>query len=167
MVNVNVTVYKDESAIYPSGCSRSVSSESQVFSVEKVEMTDYPLGCDENPAEYKMLLKIVDPNSGILWIDDTAQSFADKIAAAISGSAGAPPTFQFTIGDGGANTPANGATQYVNADLASATKLKVEKNGFGTLTEGVDYSLLGGGGYTLLAGGIFTTGETWFVWILE
>lgn len=162
-----VTVYKDEAAIYPSGCTKSVSSDSVVYAVEKVAMTDYPIACNQNPADYMMLLKIVDPQYGILWIDDTAQSFADKIGDASGGSASAPPTFQFVIGDGGANTPLDGTDQYVNSDLASATRLKVEKNGVGTLTEGDDYDLLAGGGFELLAGGVFTTGETWFVWILE
>lgn len=165
MVHVNVTVYKDMSAIYVTGCTRSVSGDSIVYQVDKVYLYDSPTDCNENPNPYMMLLKIFDPTWGIMWIDETAQSFADLIGEADNPPI-PPPTFQFTVGDGGANTPLDGTNVYSNPALAGQSDLKVEKNGFGTLTEGVDYTILPAGGFTLVGPAIFTNGETYFIWDL-
>ena len=164
-VFVETDVYKYEAGqIVASGCATAVSSESTVYQVEKVYLSDAPVGCDENPHSYMWLLKIQDPRLGIIWIDETAQSFADKIGQASGGASVALPHVLFVVGQPGG--PADLATQYVNTNFASATSLKVEKEGIGTLEPGVDYDLLAGGGIELLGGATFSAGEVWFIWVL-
>lgn len=88
MVNVVVTVYKDMTGVCTAGYTKAVSSLSTVYSVEKVYMSDSPMYCDGILPAYKMLLKISDPALGILWIDETASSFADLIGEATSAGGG-------------------------------------------------------------------------------
>lgn len=89
MVNVNVTVYKDINGVCINGYPRAVSSDSVVYTVEKVYMTNAPVGTciGELLPVFMDLLKIVDPNLGIMWIDETPSSFAALIGNA-SGAAG-------------------------------------------------------------------------------
>lgn len=71
---------------------------------------------------------------------------------------------QFTIGDAQPDTPSNGASSYINPTL-DGRNFKVYQNGVGYLTEGTDYSAYPGGGFTLLGGDTFTTGESFLVWV--
>ena len=70
---------------------------------------------------------------------------------------------QFTIGDGNPGTPTNGSTTYANPSVEGKT-VKVFKNGVGYLTEGTDFSN-SGGIITLLGGAVFSTGETYVIFI--
>lgn len=84
MATVATVVYKTMVSICPDGYPKAVSTNSTVYTVEKVEMSDAPLACGENPPNYKMLLKIYDPEQGVMWIDETVESFNAKIAQALS-----------------------------------------------------------------------------------
>lgn len=64
----------------------------------------------------------------------------------------------FMIGDGGSITPSNGASHCIDPDI-KYLKYNVSKNGYGTLIENILYERLPNGGFQLLGGAIFTTGE--------
>ncbi len=66
----------------------------------------------------------------------------------------------FTIGDGGANTPLNGANVYSNTALAGLTNIDLAVFRDGTLKfAGTDYTVDSAGGITLLGLDVFVTGE--------
>lgn len=154
-------IYKNNFTVYPAGCSGSVSWDAEVLGVENVNLYDTPIMCNENPVEYKALLKVQDPVKGTLWIDETVVSFADKIASAAASGTGGELDFNFKIGDGGALTPLDGTTEYNNPDFAGAS-LEVYKNGYGLMEIGVDIDILPTGGFELLGGAVFTTNVTYY-----
>jgi hypothetical protein len=151
-VNVLTQVYKDQFSVYASpGCPMAVSSDSMVFQVEKVELIDSPLLCNTTPHPYLNLLKIVDPQYGIMWIDETAQSFADKIGQASSGTASTTRSITVTIGDPG--MPVAGMVIIVPELVNAAAVLDVELDStvaqnipFTASTGALDFTGIGGVG---------------------
>lgn len=150
-VNVITTVYKDQFSTYQNGCQMAVSSDSMVFQVEKVELIDSPLLCNTTPHPYLNLLKIIDPQYGIMWIDETAQSFADKIGQASASSADRTRSITVTIGDPGA--PAAGMIIIVPQLINAAAVLDVELDStvaqdipFTAATGALDFTGIGGVG---------------------
>lgn len=73
---------------------------------------------------------------------------------------GAP--IQFKIGDGNPLTPANGATAYVNANLAPYKRILVYLQGTGYLTLTTQYTVDSTGGFTLV-GSTFATNQVYLV----
>ena len=68
----------------------------------------------------------------------------------------------FVIGDGGANTPTNGATTYTNTALIDTTP-SVFLDGVGFLKLSTDYSFNSATGVITLLASTFTTGHRYVV----
>ena len=107
-------------------------------------------------------------NTLLLWLDTTTNPGTRKIYdPGISGwvletsGSGSNIPIQFIIGDGGVSTPVAGSTAYTNSSLASITSIFICVNGVGFLKSGVDYSLISGGGFTLLGGLVFSIDEVY------
>lgn len=125
MVNVTVTAYQDTVGTYPSGCDKSVSGASTVLGTDKVLM--YPLlaGCQGDDDSYMTLLHIADPILGELWIDETEESFADKIAAAAGGPAGGGGLYINSIIGNAGQPPAGLTVTYTSLIGATLDALSV------------------------------------------
>lgn len=70
---------------------------------------------------------------------------------------------EFTVGDGKPGTPTSGTNVYSNTDI-KYSKYKVHKNGPGYLREEIEYQRTSQGGFQLLSGSKFTTGEVYMIW---
>lgn len=128
MATVSTEVFKSMVSTCPDGYPKAVSAASIVYTVEKVYLSEAPVACGENPPEYKMLLKILDPNLGVLWIDETVESFQAKVAQA------------YTSGD------ATGSEKYViGVDVPAGSVLTpLDSNGQPLLNKKIHYVGLDG-----------------------
>jgi len=93
---------------------------------------------------------------------DLRQMMCCKLTEIANGSGIVSNSIMFTIGDGHAGTPLVGTTTYTNTVLNNKTLL-ILKNGVGFLTAGVDFNSLTGGGFVLIGGELFNTGETYTI----
>lgn len=73
---------------------------------------------------------------------------------------------QFTIGDGGLNTPSAGTDQYNNSTL-KGNNLQVFRNGEGYLVLNNDFSVLPLGGFILNNGRLFNEEEVYTIFIIN
>lgn len=71
-------------------------------------------------------------------------------------------TYQFKVGDGQSFTPANGS--YIcNLETLKGENYRITKNGFGDMLEGEQWSRYYTGGFILLNGSQFTSGEIYTI----
>jgi len=151
MPYITSTSYKDVFGLYPDGCSTAVSTEAEILLREKVELYDIPPACNENPQPYKWLLKVNDPVKGVLWIDETEESFNAKVVEAYCcpGGGGGSPFINSVIGTPG-NPPAGLTVTYtvlIGATLSYLSVRGLDTNPDGRLddvTGTIDLTDIGG-----------------------
>ena len=159
-MKVQVTLYKDNVAVYTEGVKMELDSDK--FSIRGTgyisTVNFFDLKPDLNFPH--ILATELDLNDGRkFYVSETREEIEAQIATTGNGNGNLEVLVTFVVGDPGA--PANEDTQYINTDVTG--NLLIEKNGVGALIEGTDYDLLPGGGFELLGGGMFTTGEIYTV----
>lgn len=108
------------------------------------------------------ITKQMGPQQDVTWRLDAIEQMLRKVASLVASSVVAGTNVaSFTVGDGNPGTPANGSTNYINTALNNKA-LTISVSGQGPISPTL-FNAYPGGGFTLLTGLVFNTGETWVV----
>lgn len=167
---VALTVYKDANGLYEDGDLRNVIVDFTIGDRGPISLVD------ANDIKIKFSKPYMDVTSvrmtggETLYVSETK----DEILAQLSIVSPGHLPIRFTIGDGNLGTPLDGTSILTNASIIGRT-IALEKNGVGFLTVGT-----GAGQYerndnnpsdglgdtvTLQGGSVFSTGETYALFI--
>lgn len=124
MSYISSTAFKDSFRTYPDGCTVQVSVKSTIIGVENIRLGDDPAPNCNDQTNFKQLLKINDPENGILYLDETIASFQAKIKQVLTPASEKTSVLIITVGNGvGEVAPGTLTTQH--DELIGATILRI------------------------------------------
>lgn len=163
-MKVSVTVYKDNNGVYTDGVPMELDSLNFAIRGQGYISTVDPFDFKPDLSRPHIYATEIDTNDGRkFYVSQTPEEIEAQIATTGNGDGNVQFIVQFIVGEPGA--PANMDTEYVNADVVEGAgeEILIEKDGTGYLTEGTNYNLLVGGGFELLGGSVFSTGEKYTI----